>query len=488
VGNELVALRRATRVLLDDTLTACDRLQAIADLLPGLFRFPDSATASVRYGDEIRTTAEHATTAWVLTSWFETSDGVRGELEVAYHDVHPLAQHGPFLAEEAELLASLGELLCGSIDRGLATAAMREANERLNLALDTAGMGFWEWDLRRNRVRWSRQLAAMAGLEGEQVGEFLEFSHFVHDDDRDGLRSWLENAASEEITRGRELRLRRADGGWRPLVAHTGRVRDEDGKPIRLLASLFDLTERRALEEGLRHAQRLDAIGQVAGGVAHDFNNLLTVLMTGVDVIRASAAPDHPWRAQLDDMHHAVESAAALTRQLLAFSRHATFQAEAVDLSALVRRMQSLLQRLAGKQMRVELALDPAAGSVWADPTQLEQVLMNLVVNARDAVGDDGGMITVAITVADAELVARAGLAAGRYALVSVEDTGPGIPPEIVGRVLEPFFTTKEPGRGTGLGLAVVSSVARQWNGAVVIDSPAGAGATFHVLFPQLAA
>lgn len=485
---ELTCLHRTARLMLDQQLTSADRLQRVVELLPPAMQHVDRAAASIRHGETTYVTPAYEDARRRVSASFETADGKQGEVTVAYREESSDAGGDPFLAEERALLGSVADMMRASLDHEIAMRAMREANERLNLALTTAGMGFWEWDLRTNRVRWSTQLARMAGVEGELVGEFLQFSHHVHPDDRPILEEWLERAAREESTRGTELRLGPGDGGWRHMLVNTGRFRDDDGRPARVIASVLDVTERRALEESLRQAQKLEALGRVAGGVAHDFNNLLSVMLGGADVLRMEMAPDHKWRELVDDMCTAAENGAALTRQLLAFSRKATYQAAAVDVNALVRRSESLLARLAGKRVKVTLALADDAGRVWADPGQLEQVVMNLIVNARDALGDGGGAITVGTAVAAADLVARARLEPGRYTRITVSDSGPGIPPEVLPRLFEPFFTTKELGKGTGLGLAVVASVARQWSGAVVVDSAPGQGATFHVLLPQLAA
>lgn len=265
------------------------------------------------------------------------------------------------------------------------------------------------------------------------------------------------------------------------MVAKAMITRTPEGGASRVVAALIDVSERRVLEEGLRQAQKVEALGQLASGVAHDFNNLLSVALPNADLLRAEIPPDHPWHPLAEELYEACERGKALTTQLLTFSRQATFTPARVDLSRLVTRMKPLLARIAHHPLELVHDLDPAAGEIWADPTQIEQVLLNLVVNARDAMPGGGTIVVRTFT-------ARRSAAPGPYAGLEVRDRGPGVPPELTDRLFEPFFTTKPPGKGTGLGLAVVSATARQWQGLVEVDSEPGAGATFRVLFPRLPA
>jgi len=242
--------------------------------------------------------------------------------------------------------------------------------------------------------------------------------------------------------------------------------------------------ERARLEAELRGAQKMEAVGRLAGGVAHDFNNLLTVVTTNVALALLDTPPGDPRRALLAEIDEAAQRAAGLTRQLLAFGRRQILNPRPVALAGLVRDMQRMLSRILGEDVELALDLDPALPAVLADPAQVEQVLVNLVVNARDAM-PRGGRITVSTRVEEVGAGGPPGaLAPGRYAVLAVQDTGAGMDAETLGHVFEPFFTTKAEGRGTGLGLSTVYGIARQHGGTVDVASRPGSGTTFRVWLP----
>ena len=268
-----------------------------------------------------------------------------------------------------------------------------------------------------------------------------------------------------------ELLNYRRDGEpfWNEMTVSP--VHDDDGRVTNYVGVQIDVSERRRLEDQYRHAQKMEAVGQLAGGVAHDFNNLLTIINMNADLLLATLPDGDDRREGLEEIRRAGERSAGLTRQLLAFSRKQVVAPRVFDLVALVADAGRMLSRLLGPA--VELATPPAAGPVWvrADPGQVEQVVMNLAVNARDAM-PDGGRLTVT-TAAD-----------GRWAVLTVADTGVGMTAEVRDRVFEPFFTTKAVGKGTGLGLAVVHGVVEQSGGRVTVDTAPGAGTTFRVRLP----
>ena len=249
-----------------------------------------------------------------------------------------------------------------------------------------------------------------------------------------------------------------------------------------------DVTARVRLEEELRHAQRMEAVGRLAGGVARDFNNLLTVIISYSELILAQSAGDPGLSRDIAEIRHAADRAAALTRQLLSFSRRQVMQPAQLDVNDVVHGAEALLRRLIGPEIEIVAHLAPSAGSVFADRGQLEQVIMNLVVNARDAM-PDGGTLSVetgSVAAADAPAAARAASSAGRFATIVVRDTGKGMDAETMRRIFDPFFTTKEVGRGTGLGLATVHGIIEQSGGAVSVESRVGEGSEFRILLPAL--
>ena len=251
-------------------------------------------------------------------------------------------------------------------------------------------------------------------------------------------------------------------------------------------AAQYELAERQRLEKQLQQAQKMEAVGRLAGGVAHDFNNLLTVIAGNVELAAEALPPDDPAREYLEDLRKAAESAASLTRQLLAFSRRQLVQPQVLSLNELVSRISSMLRRLVGEDIRVRLELAPALGPVRVDPVQFEQVLMNLAANARDAM-PGGGALTIRtqeVVLADGEPVVPPLLGPGRYAQLVVCDEGPGMSEAVRGHIFEPFFTTKPKGRGTGLGLAMVFGAVTQAGGAIQVESAPGRGTAFFITLP----
>ncbi len=265
-------------------------------------------------------------------------------------------------------------------------------------------------------------------------------------------------------------------------------LRDDTGEVLGAIGVGVDITERTRLEAQLRHDQRMKAIGQLAGGIAHDFNNLLTAILGYTDVLLADRGPDDKWGYELTTIRQAGESAAALTRQLLAFSRRQVIQPKAIILNEVVDEMASLLRRLIGENVHLMTHLCPTLDSVWADPAQLQQVILNLAVNARDAM-PGGGTLTIRTdnVVLDEPYAHQHRIAPvpGPYVRLTVSDTGHGMDPETQARIFEPFFTTKAPGKGTGLGMATVYGVVKQSGGYVWAYSELERGTTFKVYLPS---
>ena len=304
----------------------------------------------------------------------------------------------------------------------------------------------------------------------------------------------LELAERERLVRGEtrtlDLECRWVRPGGRPLWMYVNAsvVEDASGRPQYLLMYLRDITERKSLEDQLRLAQKMEAVGQLAGGIAHDFNNLLTAILGSTELLLADTDAEDPRRDDVQEIGRAAHRASALVRQLLAFSRKQVMQPRLVNLNAIVREMGGMLRRLVGERITLRLDLDPGLGDVTADPGQLEQVIANLGVNARDAM-PDGGTLTIAtanVTRVGLTGPSDEGIPAGPLVVLIVKDTGIGMDEHVLAHLFEPFFTTKELGRGTGLGLATVYGIVRQSGGQIQVSSRPGEGSTFTAYFPRV--
>jgi nitrogen-specific signal transduction histidine kinase/CheY-like chemotaxis protein len=263
-------------------------------------------------------------------------------------------------------------------------------------------------------------------------------------------------------------------------------VRDASGKVERVVGVARDITEPRQLAEQFRQSQKMDAIGQLAGGVAHDFNNILAAIMMQAEMAGMIENVKGKVQDALSDIRVYAERAANLTRQLLLFSRRQVMQPRELNLNEVVTNLAKMLQRIIGEDVRLQLHLHPAPLTTRADAGMLDQVLMNLAVNARDAMPGGGRLLieTTEKTVSEDLAGLHTEAAPGRYVCLSVSDTGIGIPPDVLPRIFEPFFTTKEPGKGTGLGLATVFGIVKQHEGWLKVDSMPGQGTNFKVFLP----
>ncbi|HEY0025965.1 MAG TPA: PAS domain S-box protein [Longimicrobium sp.] len=357
------------------------------------------------------------------------------------------------------------------------------------LLLDTVEQAVIATDLQGNITYWNRFAEELYGWKrhevmGRSVVEVTPSEEMMQE-----AAKIMERLSRGESWSG-QFPVRRRDGTTFMAQVTDTPICGPTGELVGVVGVSFDITERRDLEEQLRQSQKMDAVGQLAGGVAHDFNNLLTVIQGTVELLKADLPPADPVRDDIHQIGEAAERAATLTRQLLAFSRRQILKPQPVNLASLVSGLLPMLKRLIGEDVELRFQAGAAAAQAEADPGQLEQVLLNLVVNARDAIPAGGGRIMVEtreVEVRAGDEGPDAGLAPGRYAVLAVRDSGTGMPEEVRRRVFEPFFTTKEPGKGTGLGLSTVYGIARQSDGHVFVDSAPGKGTEFRVYLPARA-
>ena len=361
-----------------------------------------------------------------------------------------------------------------------------------------AKIGSWEWDPATNVLTFSEEWRRMFGFQPGDEVTIESMMAAIHPDDRDRVVR-IASQTRESGSRFEYDFVVPGTDGARTIHCIGRVIRDEHGRAIRLVGTNQDVTERRRAEEALRRSeerlhrsQRLEAVGQLAGGVAHDFNNLLTAITSYTQLLLEDLAPNDDHRDDLLEIKKAADRATALTRQLLAFSRRQVLDPRVVDLNAVVTDLEKMLRRLIGAH--IALVTDSSARAplprVRADVGQLEQVIVNLAVNARDAM-PDGGTLTIRTTVAertDAECIDHSDfdVGPGRYVVISVSDTGIGMDAATQARMFEPFFTTKGPGKGTGLGLATVYGIVKQSGGYIAVTSEPGQGTTFRIHLPAV--
>ncbi|HEV8346477.1 MAG TPA: PAS domain-containing protein [Vicinamibacterales bacterium] len=368
-----------------------------------------------------------------------------------------------------------------------AAAALEQHRAFLEKAQEVAHIGSWVADLGEpERLGWSRETHRIFGVpSGTFDGTAETFFSYVHPDDRDAVRAASRAAKRDGAPYDIEHRIVRGDGTVRWVHEQADVVRDGEGRAARMVGTVQDITERRLLEEQLRQSQKMEAIGRLAGGIAHDLNNALTAI-GGYAELALGAIVGGPARADVQEIRRAAERAGSVTKQLLAFSRRQLLEPRVFSLNDAASAVVRLLSRLLGSDVVVRSAIGTSVPPVLGDPGQVEQAIINLAVNARDAMPDGGSLTleTGAVDVDDAFARAHVPMTPGHYAVLRVTDTGHGMSRETQSRIFEPFYTTKAIGKGTGLGLSMVYGTMKQIGGFIFVDSEIGRGTTFSLYFP----
>ncbi|HEY85881.1 MAG TPA: response regulator [Chloroflexi bacterium] len=394
------------------------------------------------------------------------------------------------LEESNQQLTSLYEQAQQEIvERKKIETSLRKSEARLAEAQRIAHLGNWEWNIPTGKLHWSDEVYRIFGVSPQEFdATYQTFIQSIHPDDRDFVEKSIDAALNEKQPYNIECRIPRPSGEQRMVHAQAEITFTEAGQPVQMIGTIQDITEAKQLEDQLHHSKKMEAIGRLAGGIAHDFNNLLTAILGYSQFLINDLDKNSPLRQDAEMIKQAGERAAALTRQLLTFSRKQPLQPQIISLNHIVTNVEKMLQRLLNENIELLTILEPELGQAEADPGQIEQVILNLAINARDAMPQGGKLIieTGNTYLDEAYVRQHIDVEAGSYVELTVSDTGIGIDAKTQSHIFEPFFTTKSEGKGTGLGLATVHGIVKQSKGHIKVYSEPNYGATFKIYLPQI--
>ncbi len=360
---------------------------------------------------------------------------------------------------------------------------LRRREEHQSIVLKSLPIALFTASLQEDHRRLHFTNDSITAITGFDRQSFLErddfWSSHVHEDDRERVLAQLRDLKDLGSV-SLEYRWRCADGSDRHFLDHTVVIRDDEDKPREIFGMWFDITERKQLEQDLLHASKLEAVGRLTGGIAHDFNNMLSVVIGNLDLLQKSLKGNERAQKRVKMALEGAQRSADLTHRLLAFSRRQPLQATTIDVGAVMSGLLELMHRTLGENIRIELTGLDEIWPIHVDRAQLEAALLNLAVNARDAM-PNGGELKIHLE----NRTVDGPVQTGDYVVISVADTGTGMPPHVLERVFEPFFTTKESGKGTGLGLSMVYGFVQQSNGQIEVDSTPNEGTTIRLFFPR---
>ena len=490
---------------------AVEHAQMVVEFLRASDAWPDAEIAvAASYDEALAALIATPYDVALLDYWLGARDGLTLLREVRQHGVDTavvvLTGHGAedvaveamkagaadYLSKTNLTVESLERavrhavaLRAGEQQRRQAEAALRASEERFRALVENSSDALLLIDGEARVTYLTPSSTRHLGWRPEQMVGRSIFD-FLHPDDRETVGARMaETLQSPGRLVTAELRFLHADGSWR-IMEGVGVNHIADPSVGAIVVNARDITDRRKLEDQLRQAQKMEAVGQLAGGVAHDFNNLLTAILGYCNLMLDDIPVEDPLRPDLEEIQSAGERAAALTRQLLAFSRRQMLQPQIVDINTIVEQLEKLLRRLISEDVELVTSLAPDLMSVRVDPASVEQTLVNLAVNARDAMPEGGRLTieTVNVELDEAYAIGHVTVRPGPYVMLAVSDTGQGMDEPTRLRVFEPFFTTKEQGKGTGLGLATVYGMVKQSGGYIWVYSEPGHGTTFKVYLP----
>lgn len=422
---------------------------------------------------------------YMYSAPLEVGGEIGGQVSVATRGDDPLSE------EEQAFVCSFVEQMAIAIDKAHTERELVRVNQFLQGMIDNARVWFAVIDEHNRLIVWNRAAEEISGYACDEISDVDELMALLYPDERvrEQVYAVVDRVFTGEITAGIfESTIRRRDGALRTIAWSLHRLTTPaPGGGAGLIVVGHDVTESHELQERLRRSQRMEAVGTLAGGVAHDFNNLLTAIAGYTELITSGVTDDSPARHYALQIADAVQRASRLTRQLLAFARRQPARPQVVDLNQVVRGMEELLSRLIRQNVELQLRLAPDLGATTIDPAQAEQVIMNLVVNARDAMPEGGALTTATTnaTLTDEDMTGLFDARPGSYVTLTVSDTGVGMDEETQARIFEPFFTTKAETGNTGLGLATVYGIVRQNGGVISVYSEPGEGTSVRVYLPR---
>ncbi|MFZ0392040.1 MAG: PAS domain S-box protein [Calditrichia bacterium] len=419
----------------------------------------------------------------------------RGEEVVSVYETRLLRYDGSYLYAEvnASLIRYEGEnaelvLVRDVTDRYRAESALRKSEEKMRAMFQSFVDGIFVTDMNARLQEMNESCLKMFGYRNKNEVVNERVFTFIDAKQRSQVRRVILQILHSDVVKSIEFKGLKRDGSKFPVEISVGVLKDDSGTPVGFVGTIKDVTDRKHLEEQLQQSRKMEAIGKLAGGIAHDFNNLLTVISGYSELALVTLPENAAFAKNIGHIRDAASRAEALTRQLLAFSRKQVLQPKVVDLNTLVLQLKNMLRRIIGENVELITRLAETPLKIKADSGQLEQVIMNLVINARDAM-PNGGKLQIGsceLILKENEKPVIPSMQPGRYVKLSVSDTGMGMDEKIIPQIFEPFFTTKPKGKGTGLGLSTVYGIIKQSGGYITVDSAPGKGTAFEIYFPLI--